>query len=393
MNKINKVLVVAPVPFFVDRGTPMRILEESLALERKGLKVDIVTYHLGRDIKDLAPESKIKIHRVVRFLFWYNKKESGPSWQKIILDMLLIVKVLRVYFKIKPDVIHAHLHEGVLIGWLVQKIIFWKKIKLVADFHGELVNEMTSHGYLNGGWLKKIFHFLEKIIFSMGDWTIASSGELKTIIRKLKKDDKIDVVLDGVNLERYNLKIKDARANTNNTSLTIIYSGAFVQNKGIDLLLEAILKISQKNIKDISFILAGGPVENISDFIKNNNLNQIVRVISPLDYKDLPEVNILGDIAIDPKTSQVGQASGKILQYMAAGLPVICFDRKNNRKYLEEAGYYVTDFSADGLVTAILYFKKNPDKIKTMSATSREMAKQFSWDKSAKEIIEVYQKI
>jgi len=42
--------MVAPVPFFVDRGTPMRILEESLALERRGVEVNIVTYHLGRNI-------------------------------------------------------------------------------------------------------------------------------------------------------------------------------------------------------------------------------------------------------------------------------------------------------------------------------------------------------
>ena len=137
INKKNKVLVIAPVPFFVDRGTPIRILEECLALEKKGFQIDIVTYHLGKDIENLAPQSKIKIHRIIRFLFWYKKKESGANWQKVILDILLIAKVLRIYFRIKPDIIHAHLHEGVLIGWLVQKIIFLKKIKLVADFHGD----------------------------------------------------------------------------------------------------------------------------------------------------------------------------------------------------------------------------------------------------------------
>ena len=41
------------MPFFVDRGTPMRILEEALALERKGCEVNIVTYHLGRNIGEL----------------------------------------------------------------------------------------------------------------------------------------------------------------------------------------------------------------------------------------------------------------------------------------------------------------------------------------------------
>ena len=382
--------MVAPVPFFVDRGTPMRILEEALALEKKGIKVSIVTYHLGRDIENIAPKSKIKIYRIVRFLFWYKKEEAGANWQKIILDILLTIKVLRVYFRVKPDIIHAHLHEGVLIGWIVKKVIFWKKIRLVADFHGELVNEMTSHGYLNGGWLKKIFYLIEKFIISLADWTIVSSEELKNTISKTRKDDKVSIVLDGVNLKKYNLNKK---SETNSNDLKIIYSGAFVQNKGIDFLLEAILKISQKNIEGISFILAGGPIENILTFIKDNNLEKIVKIISPLDYKELPVINMMGDVAIDPKTSQVGQASGKILQYMAAGLPVICFDRKNNRKYLKEAGYYVTDFSSDGLFKAIIYFKNNPDEIRVKSTFSRQRITAFSWKKSAKKIIKIYNKI
>ncbi len=383
MNK--KILVIAPVPFFVDRGTPMRILEESLALERKGYDVSIVTYHLGRNINEIAPESKIKIYRIVRFLFWYKKKESGPSWQKMALDILLIIKTLRVYFRVKPDIIHSHLHEGVLIGWFVQKIIFWKKVKLVADFHGELVSEMRSHGYLKNGFLKKIFHFLEKIIFSMGDWSIASSEELKNIIYKLRKDHKVSVVLDGVNLKKYNISNKN-----DNNKINIIYSGAFVQNKGIDLLLDAILKISKTRDVSLKFILAGSPVNNISDFIERNNLNEMVEIISPLNYKDLPSVNLRGDIAVDPKTSQVGQASGKILQYMAAGLPVICFDRKNNRKYLKDAGYYVKNISADGIVDAIIYLQNNPEKLKMMSEASKKNIKKFSWDKTAISIVKVY---
>jgi len=385
-----KVLVVAPVPFFVDRGTPMRILEEALALEKKEIDINIVSYHLGRDIKTVAPETKIKNFRIRGIMFWYNKEEAGPNWQKIILDMLLIWKTLKISFLKKPDIIHAHLHEGVLVGWIVKKILFWRKIKLVADFHGGLVSEMQSHGYLNGGFLKKIFSFLENLIFSLGDWTIASSGELKGKINKIREKKNISTVLDGVSLDKYNLKEKE---NNDRNKLKVVYSGAFVVNKGINLLLDSILEISKKNLNNISFILAGGPIENIENFIKDNKLEKIVKVISPLDYRDLPEVNKRGDIAIDPKTSEVGQASGKILQYMAAGLPVICFDRENNRKYLGGAGYYVSEKSSEKITESIMYFLNNPDKIEPMSKISRKRAGDFSWEKSAKKIINIYNKI
>lgn len=385
-----KILMVAPVPFFVDRGTPMRILEESLALEKEGVEVDIVTYHLGRGPEEMQ-NSKIKIFRVARLLFWYKKKEAGPNWQKIILDILLIWKTAKVVFLKKPEIIHAHLHEGVLIGWVVKYLFFWRKISLVADFHGELVSEMESHGYLNSSFIRKIFYFLEKTIFNLGDYAITSSGELEQKVRKMRQGESVEVVLDGVNVERYK-SLGDISKEMDGV-MRVIYSGAFVTNKGIDILLEAILKIHKKDIRDIKFILAGSPIGNIQDFISTNNLNEIVEIISPLNYIDVPRVNRMGDVAIDPKTSGVGQASGKILQYMGAGLPVICFDRENNRSYLGEAGYYVKDFSANGLVEAILYFLDNRAEIEKMSKISLVQTNNFTWQISAKKIISIYKKL
>ena len=145
-----KILVIAPTPFFADRGTHIRILEESLALEKLGHEITIVTYHIGKDIQSEV-ETNIDIRRIRRWLFWYTKLEAGPDWQKILLDLLLIRKALYLAYVQRPDIIHAHIHEGVALGWIVQKCLFWRKIKLVADFHGSLTKEMVSHSYLNGG--------------------------------------------------------------------------------------------------------------------------------------------------------------------------------------------------------------------------------------------------
>lgn len=368
----------------------MRILEEALALEKKGFSIDMVSYHLGRDIKTVAPETKIKNFRIRKIMFWYDKEEAGPNWQKIVLDIFLVWKTVKVAFLKKPDIIHGHLHEGVLIGWMAKNILFWRKMRLVADFHGELVSEMESHGYLKGGIIKKAFSFLERVIFSLGDRTIVSSVELKDKINNFKRRDEIAVVLDGVNVDRYDLnkknKIRDGK-------LGVIYSGAFVENKGISLLLNSITEIFREKHEGIHFILAGSPVENISGFIKKNNLEKMVEIVSPLEYKNLPETNMKGDIAVDPKTSETGQASGKILQYMGAGLPVVCFDRKNNRKYLGKAGYYVSDKTSRGITEGILHLFRNPDKIEMMSRISRKRAEKFSWENSAEKIINIYNKI
>ncbi|OGI17677.1 MAG: hypothetical protein A3J63_02685 [Candidatus Moranbacteria bacterium RIFCSPHIGHO2_02_FULL_40_12b] len=387
-----KILMVAPTPFFADRGTHIRILEEALALEKKGHEITIATYHIGRDIGSEV-KTKIDVRRILRLLFWYKKLEAGPDWQKIILDLMLIRKVFYLARKKKPDIIHGHLHEGVLIGWIVQKLLFWKKIKLVADFHGSLTREMVSHSYLRSGLLKYIFGFLEGLINNLGNFAIASSWEYAEELRKTRRDGKVAVVLDGVNFDYYrhlpskeNLK-RDLELPLD--KMIITYTGALVANKGIKFLFDSIPLVLNRNTNSY-FIIAGFPVESAENFIKENKLEHSARLVYPLNYFNLPEILAASDIAVDPKDSSTRQASGKILQYMAAGLPVVCFDRENNRNYLGEGGSYSREISGKGIADSILDLINNPGDIMAKGEINRKRAENFSWGKSANQIEGIY---
>jgi len=390
-----KILIIAPTPFFADRGTHIRILEEALALERRGHSVSIATYHIGKNISEKV-KTNIKIYRIPKLLFWYKKLEAGANWQKVILDILLIFKTLQVALAKKPDIIHAHIHEGALIGWIVQKILFWRKIKLAADFHGSLTKEMISHNYLRGGVLQTFFAALEKFINNLGDFAITSSGELANELRKTRKDGRIETILDGVNLENYDSLVSKKELKKEMElpadKIIIVYAGSFIANKGIGYLLEAIPKIVEKN-KNIYFILAGFPAGEVKEYTRKNNLENRVKLISPLSYFDLPKILKAGDVGVDPKDSSIGQASGKILQYMGAGLPVVCFNRANNRKYLKKGAYYANDISARGIADGILYFSRNSEEIIMKGKIAKERSVKFSWDKSAERIEEIYRKI
>ncbi len=80
-NKTNnagkklKVLMIAPTPFFADRGCHVKILEEVRALSRRNIDVKVVTYHIGRNIEG------VDIQRIVK-VPWYKKLEAGPSIYK-----------------------------------------------------------------------------------------------------------------------------------------------------------------------------------------------------------------------------------------------------------------------------------------------------------------------
>lgn len=390
-----KILIIAPTPFFSDRGTHIRILEEALALEKRGHAITIVTYHIG---KEIGPEikTKIDVRRILRLLFWYKKFEAGPDWQKIILDLMLIRKVFYLARTQKPDIIHGHIHEGAIIGWIVQKLLFWRKMKLVVDFHGSLTKEMVSHQYLSGGILKIIFKRLERFIDNLGDFAITSSGENTSEISSMRKDGKVETVLDGVNLDYYqNLPDKQELKKEFALPLdkTIVaYTGALVLNKGIQHLTEAIPLVLERD-PDAFFLIGGFPVEGMRKYVAENRLAEKVRLISPLDYFKLPRVLGASDIGIDPKDSTTRQASGKILQYMAAGLPIVCFDRQNNREYLAEGASYSREISGRGLAEKILELINNKEEAARKGNSNRLRAQNFSWDWSAEKIEEVYTKL
>jgi glycosyltransferase involved in cell wall biosynthesis len=385
-----KILVIAPTPFFSDRGTHIRILEEALVLEKRGHQIIIATYHVGTDLpKDL--KTQIDVRRIRRLLFWYKKLEAGPDWQKIILDLLLIKKVFFLARTQKPDVIHAHLHEGVAIGWIVQKLLFWRKIVLVADFHGSLTKEMVSHQYLGAGLLKKVFQWVERWIDNMGDVAVTSSWENTQEIGAIRKNKPTETLLDGVNISRYQNLPSQLEARTSfglpHDKIIVTYTGALIPNKGIRYFLESIPLALQKN-SQVHFVIAGFPFDLIRPFFEGKHLEHKVTFIlaSPFPYFELPKLLRASDIGVDPKDVSVRQASGKMLQYMGAGLPVACFETTNNREYLGLEHIMSKEISAQGLADVIVELVSDTERRKRLGDNNRKRSLQFSWDVSAEKL-------
>lgn len=386
-----KVLVVAPTPFFSDRGTHIRILEEALALEKRGHEVTIATYHIGQDLPD-SLGSHIDVRRIRRLLFWYKKLEAGPDWQKIILDLLLIKKVFFLARTKRPDIIHGHLHEGALIAWVVQKLLFWRGIKVVADFHGSLTKEMVSHSYLRASGLARLFEWVEHRIDNMGDAAVTSSWNNAADIRKVRSSG-VTVLLDGTRLSMFEgLPAKQEirkQYGISENAVVVTYTGAFIKNKGIQYFLEALPTIARE-CPQAHFVLAGFPLDMIEGDIPTE-LKARVTVISPSPYFDLPKILRMSDIGVDPKDEATREASGKTLQYMGAGLPVVCFGTENNREYLSEGGSYASDMTALSFAQAIVSLARDETLRLKKGQINRERAVQFSWEKSAEQVEGIYQ--
>jgi glycosyltransferase involved in cell wall biosynthesis len=166
---------------------------------------------------------------------------------------------------------------------------------------------------------------------------------------KISKN-KIDIINDGIDTDLFNNSLynKDTVKTVLNIPIQntiILYTGSISKAKGVKELLDAIPKIIKKR-KNITFIFAGyGNLEDeykekLKGYVKSTN----VIFIGRFSYFDLPKYTIVADYAIDPKKDS-SESSGKLLNYIGAGLPVICFKNEFNVGLLGEGGLYINDFS------------------------------------------------
>jgi len=383
-DSLLTVLHIAPTPFFSDRGCHMRIRGIIHALNKRSISSTLCTYNLGRDVEGVET---VRIAAIPG----YTKLEAGPSAFKYLADILLFFKVCSLLSSCKPDIIHAHLHEGAMIGWAARMLFFWRKTPMVFDVQGSLVGELEAHGYFKKyKFLKPVFWTIEYLITRMADRFVCSSKNTVDILCNefnvavehavLVNDGADEFLLSGDGALKAKLALPENRA-------IVIFTGALLQAKGLAYLCEAMLQASQRGT-NCHFLIVGYPEDEVRDFCKKEQLQSICTLVGRVPYERLGDYLALADIALEPKLSDSGEASGKLLNYMGAGLPVVCFDTKSNRQILGDNGYFVTSGALIDQVEAAMAESKKAGKIGSQGkARVREV---FSWDAAGEKIQRVY---
>jgi glycosyltransferase involved in cell wall biosynthesis len=342
-----RILTIAATPFFSDRGCHMRILNGAKYLEKFGAKVKICTYFSGESVGDLDIE---KIKKV----WWYRRTAPGFSWGKFWLDIKLIFLCRRAIRIFQPDIIHAHMYEGLGVGYVAKWLAF-KNIPIVIDLQADLNEEFKNYNR-NNHIARRIFVWLSKRLINRCDWLVLSSENVRPHMEKLfKHKDRIAVIRDGIDLDLFRNIPKLSQEEQKNIEeiknwkgdrKLLVYIGGLSDNKGVGQLLEGfnehLVAAQRKEWK----LLVGGfgsDEERYKEFIKENNLGEYVYFAGKVKYFSLPAYLALADAAIDPKNRST-EASGKLVNLMAASLPIICFDNEFNRSRLGEKGCYLQNF-------------------------------------------------
>jgi glycosyltransferase involved in cell wall biosynthesis len=371
------VLVVAPTPYFADRGCHVRIYEEARALQARGVEVLVVTYPLGRTMEGVPTTRTIRVP-------WYRKLEAGPSVHKVYIDGLLLAKTLRETRRFRPHVVHAHLHEGASIA-LAARVV--TRVPFVFDIQGSLADELASHGAAS---LVRIARVVERFLYRRSDALVANS---RAAVDMLAREfgvaaERVTVAPDAVAARASSPS--DAGEIRRRFDLgdgpVIGFLGLMTAYQGMDLLIDALPRLFEKR-PDAVALLMGFPEEPYRRRAESAGVASRVRFTGRVPYEDVTRLLSAATVAVSPKMTS-SEGNGKLLDYMAAGLPTIAFDTPVNREILGEDGLLVPQQDAGALADALIAALDEPDG--RGERLRRRAAELFSWDRSVDALLRAY---
>ncbi len=327
-----RILAVAPTAFYNDYGCHIRIRGQLRSLQARGHAIRLVTYPAGRDAPELA------ITRAP--LPGLRHIPVGSSRRKLLLDAILGPTAMIAAWRFRPRLIHAYLHEGALIGWLLAKTL---RVPLSFDYQGSLTAEMLTHNFLQPDsiWrppLSRLERWLDRQPRAL---FLSTRHALDELSARGLPAERLHHLPDAVDPHLFRPRPRDARLARElglapDGPPTVVYLGLMAPYQGVDLLLQAIAHLQ----RPVRFLIMGFP--NVGRYRKMAaalGVERLVRFTGPIRYEQAPRYLALGDLAIAPKLATT-EGSGKLLPYMSMALPVIATDTPAHRQYLGELGLY-----------------------------------------------------
>ena len=388
-----RVLMIAPTSFFSEYGGHIRIYEETRVLQELGYEVTIVTYYKGTDIPGFD------IRRTAP-LPWHTEYEVGSSRHKIAFDVYLSIQSLIEGLRVRPDVIHGHMHEGALIGGVLSRLL---RVPLVFDFQGSLTAEMVDHNFLRkNGRVYPIVHRLERFINRrLPHAVLTSSLHAQQLLEQEFElsPARIHPLPDCADTYRFDpekTSVETKRAlrqqwGIPEDHLVIVYLGLLTDYQGISHLIETAVRLKQAQEK-AHFLIMGYPnVQHYQNLAIQRGVADMITFTGKVMYQNAPAYLSIGDIAVAPKMS-LTEGSGKLLNYMALAQPVVAYDSPVHREYLAQWGVYAPSGDVTCFTEALTTLLHNPDQRTQLGQKLRQRAlSHYSWAQAGRRIAAIYQ--
>jgi N-acetyl-alpha-D-glucosaminyl L-malate synthase BshA len=290
-----------------------------------------------------------------------------PIFRGVSFAIFSFLSVLRMDF----DIIHAHyaIPQG-FAGVLIKKL---KGKPLVLTVHG---SDITVLGR------SRLVQPILKWIFGNTDQIIAVSSFMKTRLIELGVEaEKIGVVYNGV----------ETRVKAKGSERCVIFIGALVWQKGVDILIEAFKEI-KKEYKDVRLTIVGdGP--------ERQGLDALVERLGVGDVEfrgyvdDLDPVFTAQSVFVLPSRQEGFGLT--LLEAMVRGVPVVGSKTGGIPEIVRDGknGFLFSAGNPTSLADAVIKIFEKQDVRARLVKGGLATVNNFTWTQMAEETEDVYKKV
>ena len=382
MSQSFRIAMVAACPFPWPRGTPTRVLRLAEALGQRGHEVHVVTYHLGGPVS-----GPFQVHRI-REIASYRRTAPGPTPRKLFqLDPLLAARLTDVLRRFPIEVIHAHHFEGLVAGvWARRR----HRRPVLYDAHTLLESELPSytHRVLRPA-IQAAGAFLDRMLPPLADEVATVSEAIRDQLVRTTRlpPDRVTVVPNGIEEERF---ANEAGASPPRAGQprTLIFTGNLAPYQGIERLLRSFRRIldARRDVRlqivtDASF----APYEPLAHAL---GLRDHIDLI-PDSPEQTPRHIAAADVALNPRVICAGTPQ-KLLNYMAAGKPIVSFSGSAYTLEHERSAWLVPGDDDESFAAGALRCLDDGTLAQTLGREARRKAEGLRWERAAQTLEQIY---
>jgi glycosyltransferase involved in cell wall biosynthesis len=374
-----RVLVVAPQPFYRERGTPIatRLLLE--ALQAAGHSVDVLTYHVGEDPR-LAG---VRVFRAPAVPFIHDIP-IGFSLRKLVCDLALLWGLVMLTRRQRYDVLHA-VEEAVFLSLLVRAFAGGRSTlgtdkldrlgcRVVYDMDSSLPEQLVGR-YAVLRFVDGVLRRFERFAIAHSDLVLAVCEDLATRARGYATRTPVDVVEDVSLLgdDRSHAEVEDLRRDLPSGAVLALYVGNLEHYQGVDLMLDAIAMLESPPLK---FVAVGGDPEAVAAYrarVAALGLEAEIAFIGARPLSQLGALLAQADVLVSPRLT--GQNTPmKLYSYLAAGKAVLATRIRSHTQVLSDDSALLVEPTAAALARGLDVLLRSPALRERLACSARGLA-------------------
>lgn len=379
---MTKALVVAPQPFFSERGTPFSVYYRTQVTAQLGVDVDLLTYGEGEDV-DIP---RVRIIRIPAFKF-LGPVRIGPSYKKLFFDVFLMLWTIGLLLRRRYDFVHAH-EESVFFLRALKPLFGFK---LVYDMHSSLPEQLTNYRFTRSRAMIGAFEHLESWSLRGSDAVITISPALAEKAKALMDQKERHFLIENSIFEPVKLvKERSRRASVENVNVpsdrdVVFYAGTFEAYQGLDLLLQAFAKV-RDDCPRAFLLMVGGlgtQLQKIRKIATELGLENDCLILPRMPQSAAQQLMSASRVVVSPRTAGTNTPL-KIYQILGSGVPLLATRISSHTQVLSDECAILVEPDTASMANG-LHIALTDDEVRHKVSSAAKTLCEVSYSRSAYE--------